>query len=528
MVKQYDLENQTLFLDNLKKVDPGKEAIVDLSLSSAIELNYGEMENLANRMAQGLIDKGIKQGEFVAYILPNWWEFVVATLAIWKVGATACPILPALRDHEVSFIMKKSKSKILIFPEEYRNYQYEPMVDRIAAELPCLESKVVIKSRDPHDLQHCLGGLASSVPDLEEINRRSPNSETNAQLLFTSGTTGEPKGVVQTHGSLSFAVEAHRKALRLTEEDTIWVPSPIAHQTGFLYGMIVAFNLGAKQVVQAKWSVETARLAIEEHGSTFVQAAMPFLADISRDANPPKGLKIFVATGAAVPRQLAYDATAALECKVVGGWGSTETCLVSVNSPFSNDERVWGTDGQVIEGMEMKITDDEGNEVAPGVEGMYRVKTPAMFKTYLGHHDWYEDSIDENGFFITGDLATMDEDGYLNITGRVKDIVNRGGEKIPVVEIENLLYQHENIKDVAIVGMPDPRLGERICAYVTLKEQMDFSLEDITSYLDSKNVAKIYWPEHLELIDELPRTITGKVQKYVLRQMITEKLQVKS
>ncbi|TCP28757.1 cyclohexanecarboxylate-CoA ligase [Scopulibacillus darangshiensis] len=528
MGKECQPEKEPLFLDHLKKVDPGKAAIVDLSLSAPIELNYGQLENLANRTAQGLIEKGIKPGEFVAYMMPNSWEFVVVTLAIWKIGAAACPILPTLRDREVSFIMEKSRSKMLIVPKEFNHYQYKAMADRIKLNLIDLESIVVIKSRDPFDIEHCLGGLAQNEPDLEEVNGRSPTTLTDAQLLFTSGTTGEPKGVIHTHGTLSYAVHAHTKTLGLTGRDAIWVPSPLAHQTGFLYGMIVALSLGAKQVLEAKWDVETARRAIEDYGSTFVQAATPFLADISREPNPPIGLKIFVATGASVPRRLAHDATSALGCKVVGGWGSTETCLVSVGSPFSNDEKEWGTDGQVIEGMEMKITDNEGNEVTPGREGMYRVKTPATFTTYLGHHDWYGDVIDENGFFITGDLATIDKDGYLSITGRVKDIINRGGEKIPVVDIENILYMHENIKDVAIVGMPDERLGERICAYVSLKVPQAFSLEDLTSFLESRNTAKIYWPEHLELIDELPRTVTGKVQKYILRQMIADKLQIKS
>ncbi|GGE33443.1 cyclohexanecarboxylate-CoA ligase [Pullulanibacillus camelliae] len=528
MINHYNLDNEPLFLERLATVDPKKEAVVDLSTETAITLNYGQLNDLANRTAQGLLNHGIKPGEFVAYILPNSWEFVVTTLAIWKIGATACPILPALRDHEVAFIMEKSKSRILIIPESYRKFDYQPMVDRIAPKLPHLETTLTITSRDPLDMTACLGGLAAEAPDMKTIEALWPKASTNAQLLFTSGTTGEPKGVIHTHGTLSFAVHAHTKTLRLTDQDGIWIPSPMAHQTGFLYGMIVALSLGAKQICQAIWHVDTARQAIEEHGATFVQAAMPFLADISRDKRPPKGLKIFVATGAAVPRQLAHDATAALECHVVGGWGSTETCLVSVGSPYSNSEKAWSTDGRVIEGMEMKITDDEGNELPRGEEGMYRVKTPATFTTYLDHHDWYEESIDENGFFITGDLAIMDEEGYLSITGRVKDIVNRGGEKIPVVEIENLLYEHEEIKDVAIVGMPDPRLGERICAFVTLKTNKAFTLEDITSYLEAKGVAKIYWPEHLELIDELPRTVTGKVQKYVLRQMITDKITTKA
>ncbi|GGH78108.1 acyl-coenzyme A synthetase/AMP-(fatty) acid ligase [Pullulanibacillus pueri] len=528
MVKSLILDKEPLFLETLKTVDPQKEAIVDLSNDTPIILNYGQLEELANRTAQGLLDKGIKPGDFVAYILPNSWEFVVTTLAVWKIGATSCPILPALRDHEVSFILNKSKSKILIVPEEYRNFKYKPMVDRMAPSLQYLESTVVVTTRDPHDKENRLGGLAKEEPNLEALKELHPTTYTNAQLLFTSGTTGEPKGVIHTHGALSFAVHAHTRTLRLTSEDNIWVPSPLAHQTGLLYGMIVALSLGAKQILQAVWNVDTARTAIEGYGATFVQAAMPFLADISRDAHPPKGLRIFVATGAAVPRQLAHDATEALECRVIGGWGSTESCLIAVGSPYSDDDREWGSDGRVIEGLEMKVTDEAGNELPRGEEGMYRVKSPALFKTYLDHHEWYEEAIDDQGFFITGDLATMDEDGYLNLTGRIKDIVNRGGEKIPVVELENILYGHENIKDIAIVGMPDPRLGERICAFVTLKEKSDFTLQDITSFLEAKGVAKIYWPEHLEFIDEQPRTASGKIQKYVLRNMIAEKVAAKA
>ncbi|WEG14862.1 AMP-binding protein [Pullulanibacillus sp. KACC 23026] len=528
MTNIFDLKSEPLFLDRLQSVDPKKLAVIDLSLDNPIMLNYGQLEELSNRTAQGLLNYGVKPGDFVAYQLPNSWEFVVVTLAIWKIGAAACPILPALRDREVTFIMEKTKSRLLIIPDDYRKFEYEPMVDRLASKLPNLETKIVIKSRNPMDVKGCLGGLADHDPDLERLNQLRPNSETNSEILFTSGTTGEPKGVIHTHGTLSFAVRAHRKALKLTENDVIWIPSPIAHQTGFLYGMVAALGLGATQVCQAVWNVETARKAIEEYGATFVQAAMPFLADISRDANPPKGLRIFVATGAAVPRQLAREATKALECHVVGGWGSTETCLVAVGSPYEDGDKAWGTDGRVIEGMEMKITDEAGNELPRGKEGMYRVKTPAMFTTYLDHHEWYEQAIDENGFFITGDLAIMDEEGFLNITGRIKDIVNRGGEKIPVVEIENVLYEHPNIQDAAIVGMPDPRLGERICAFITLKEKTPFALEDITSYLESKGVAKIYWPEHLELIDVLPRTVTGKVQKYVLRELISDKRKIKA
>lgn len=518
-------ENELLILNKIGLIAPGQQALVDLNAPSPIRLSYGELNLLADRAAQGLIDRGVKEGDHVTYLLPNYWEFAAVTLAIWKAGAVACPMLPALREREITFIMNKSHSKILIIPSEFRGFEYGPLIEGIRSGLPELESLITIRSRDPKDLAGCLGGLAGSEPDLDELERRRPDFDSPAQLLFTSGTTGEPKGVIHTHGSLGHGVSAHVRGLGLTPEDTIWVPSPMAHQTGFLYGMCMAFYLGAKQVCQAAWDVETARAAIEEHGATFVQAAMPFLADLTRDDYPPQGLRIFIATGAPVPRNLAQEARDRLKCKVAGGWGSTETCMISVGSVTSYDESSWNTDGKVIAGREMKVCDEHGRTLPPGQEGLFKVKTPAMFIAYLDHPEWYEAAVDTEEFFNTGDMAVIDEQGNVRLTGRVKDIINRGGVKIPVSEIENLLYQFEPLRDVAVVGMPDPRLNERICAYVSLKNPQDsIALGDVTSFLLSKGVTKIYWPERLEIIPEMPRTTTGKIQKYVLRQMIADKL----
>jgi len=526
MITEKQMDNERLFLSRLDRTDPTRIAVVDLGEgSSRFVLTHAELDNLSNRAAQGLIDRGVKEGENVAYLLPNGWEFVVLTVAIWKIGAVACPMLPALREREIPFIMGKSKSRVLIIPKEYRRFQYEPLIEKIRSEMPGLQHLITIDAREPSDLAHCLGGLAANEPDLAEIARRRPGPESPAQLLFTSGTTGEPKGVIHTHGTLGHGVSAHAEGLGLTAEDTIWVPSPMAHQTGFLYGMGMAFYVGAKQVCQASWDVGTARLAIEQHGATFVQAAMPFLADLTREERPPQGLRIFIATGAPVPRKLAQEAVGRLNCKVAGGWGSTESCMISVGSVLNYSESSWNSDGQVIAGREMKVVDEEGRTLPPGQEGLFKVKTPAMFTAYLDHPEWYEAAVDADGFFNTGDLAVIDEQGNLRLTGRVKDVINRGGVKIPVAEIENLLYRMEGLKDVAVVGMPDPRLNERICVYVTMIDpDASIRLEDITAYLQSQGVTKIYWPERLELIREMPRTTTGKIQKYVLRQMIADKL----
>lgn len=519
-------ENEILFLNRFDKANPGSPAVVDLSEADAKILSYRELNRLADRAAQGLINLGVEKGENVAYLLPNGWEFVALTLAIWKIGAVACPMLPALREREIPFIMNRSKSKVLIIPTEYRGFRYRPLIESIRSELPGLQALIEIEARDPNDLKTCLGGLAAEDPNLDLIAARRPGPSDAAQLLFTSGTTGEPKGVIHTHGTLAHGCSAHAHGMGLTSEDTIWIPSPMAHQTGFLYGMSLALYLGSKQVVQGHWDVRTARVAIEEHGATFVQAAMPFLADLTREEQPPKGLRIFIATGAPVPRKLAQEAKERLACKVAGGWGSTESCMISVGSIRDYNDFSWNSDGQVIAGREMKVTDEDGRTLPPGQEGLFKVKTPAMFTAYLDHPEWYEAAVDADGFFNTGDLAVIDEFGNVRLTGRVKDVINRGGVKIPVAEIENLLYQFEPIKDAAVVGMPDPRLNERICAYVTLMDpEASLTLEDITSYLKSQGVTKIYWPERVEIIGDMPRTTTGKIQKYVLRNWITDKLE---
>ncbi|SDO40371.1 cyclohexanecarboxylate-CoA ligase [Paenibacillus sp. yr247] len=525
MMVSNKLDNDLLFLNRFVNAAPHKDAIVDLSYTSKIVLSKGELDDLANRVAKGLIDRGVQPGENVAYLLPNGWEFVVLTLAIWKIGAVACPMLPALREREIPFIMNRSRSRLLILPTSFHNFKYGPLIESVCSEIPGMEHFITVDSRDPKDLTRCLGGLADQDPDFDELERRRPGSDSPAQLLFTSGTTGEPKGVIHTHGTLSHGVSAHVEGLGLTSEDTLWIPSPMAHQTGFLYGMIMAMYIGATQVCQAEWNMAKARMAIEEHGATFVQAAMPFLADLTREERPPQGLRIFIATGAPVPRSLALEASERLNCKVAGGWGSTESCMISVGSVKSYNESCWNSDGQIIAGREMKVTDEQGQTLPPGQEGLFKVKTPAMFTAYLDHPEWYEAAVDEEGFFNTGDLAIIDGAGNLHLTGRVKDIINRGGIKIPVAEIENLLYQMEDLRDVAVVGMPCPRLNERICVYATLNN-MDchVAIEDLTSFLKDKGVTKIYWPERLETLQEMPRTTTGKIQKYVLRQMIADKL----
>ena len=262
-------------------------------------------------------------------------------------------------------------------------------------------------------------------------------------------------------------------------------------------------------------------------GVTFVQAATPFLADLTRVAEErgetPERLKTFVATGAAIPRELARRSREVLGAEVGGAWGTTESCLGCAFAPGDPPERAWGTDGRALTGVQLRITDDEGHELAPGEEGNFEVHTDCLFQGYLNRPELTAEALTPDGWYRTGDLARIDDGGYVRITGRVKDVINRGGEKVPVAEVEQLLHAHPAVREVAIVAMPDERLGERACAFVVPDDdatELDF--DAMLAYLDSRRVAKPYWPERLELVQSLPRTPSGKIQKFVLRARARE------
>ncbi len=302
----------------------------------------------------------------------------------------------------------------------------------------------------------------------------------------------------------------------------IYVPSPLAHQTGFLYGMWIAIRLGVAQVLQEVWDPEVGLEAMRGFGVTFVQAATPFLADLTRVASEtgerPEQLRTFVATGAAIPRDLARRSREVLGAEVGGAWGTTESCLGCAFAPGEEPELAWDSDGRALAGVALRVVDDDGRPLDAGEEGNFEVYTDCLFEGYLNRPELTAEAVTDDGWYRTGDLARIDVHGYVRITGRVKDVINRGGEKVPVAEIEQLLHAHPAVRDVAIVAMPDERLGERACAFVVGELDFDTMLE----YLDSHRVSKTYWPERLELVDTLPRTPSGKIQKFVLRAQARE------
>ena len=517
------------------------ERPADLAIAEAASASHqgrtwtwAELDHQADQLATFLLDLGVQAGEPVAYQLPNRGEFVAITLATLRIGAVCCPLMPIFRQREMAFMLARSRARVLFVPATFRGRDHAAETAAVLAgpEHPPVDHVVVLdapenahfkneKAERPvvgparwHDYSTALGRV-----DRAAVGRRAPEPTDRAQLLFTSGTSGEPKGVIQRMDRLSRAAAMEVRHLGLDRSDRVFIPSPLAHQTGFLYGMWLAFVLGVPQILQPVWDGAAALAALRRHAGTFVQAATPFLADlvdaVGRTGQAPDALRIFVATGAAVPRGLAEQATRSLGAAVCGAWGTTETGLGSLAAPADEPAMVWGSDGRALRDIRLRITDDDGNVLAPGQEGNFEVHSPTLFEGYLDRPDETARVVTPDGWYRSGDLAVIDAAGYVRITGRVKDVINRGGEKVPVAEIEQLLHTHPLVSEVAIVAMPDQRLGERACAFAVAGPGFDF--EAMKRFLDERHVAKQYWPERLELVDAMPRNPVGKIKKFVLR-----------
>lgn len=338
-------------------------------------------------------------------------------------------------------------------------------------------------------------------------------------LMYTSGTTGEPKGVMHTSNTLFSNLHAYIAAMELGHDDVVLGASPMAHLTGYAYLAMLPLILNATTVLQDIWEARRALQIACAEGVTFSMASTPFVADLCNavEAGEPTtpGFNKFCCAGAPIPPVLIERAASILGMRLCSAWGMTENGAVTVTEPSRAMDKSGVSDGRPLPGMELKVVDANGHSLPAGESGALLVRGASLFGGYLKRPQLNATSAD--GWFDTGDVATIDAEGYIRITGRTKDVVIRGGENIPVVEIENLLYQHPAIAVVAIVGCPDRRLGERVCAFVSLKPGARFDFQEMVGYLEGRQVAKQYWPERLEIVEDLPRTPSGKLQKFKLR-----------
>ncbi len=511
------------YFDAALAQNPDEIAIVDFRAESGkkITVTYRELDERANQVAVALAHFGIEKQDVVSFQLPNWWEFVVIHLACLRIGAVSNPLMPIFRERELSFMVDYAESKILIVPKLFRGFDHEQMIENMRDKLPHLRHLFVVggtgdNSFEKSLLKHKVSGDTQALFKKRELN---PNDV--VLLMYTSGTTGMPKGVMHSANTFLFSVHQMIERCALSEDDNIFMGSPLAHLTGFLAGMWLPIVLKTKAILLDTWNVGLAWRLMAEERASFAMGATPFLSDLtnseSADECNSERFRVFVCGGAPIPRVLAEKAVAKLDIHLIAVWGMTECGVVTTTQLDDPREKVVGTDGKAVPGSAVKVVDDQNNPLPTGVEGRLVEASPSTFVGYLKKPEAYV--LDADGFFDTGDLATMDEDGYIRITGRSKDIIIRGGENIPIVEVENLLYTHRDIVDCAVVAMPDERLGEIGCCFVTLEEGTNFTFNDMKAFLVEHKLAKNYFPEHLEVIPAMPRTASGKIQKFELREI---------
>ena len=508
----------TDFFDSAVAATPDKTAIID----SRSSITYRDLAEQVTRCAHGLLALGLRAGDVMALQLPNWKEFLILHLAATRIGIVSSLITPGSRDRELMQMLRLCDACLLVIPDEFRGHDYCAMAGRVRGALPDLRHVLVV-GQPASEAEIAWGTFIATTHAPIEPPRPHANDAANevTEIVFTSGATGEPKGVMHTSNTIVAPQLALAASLQLTHSDVVHIASTIAHQTGFLNGVRLPIQLGSTVVLQEVWRAEQLVEWIARYRITVSSGSATFLLDLLRAKNLAQcdlsSLRIFRCGGGPIPRALLHEAREKLpQVAIHCGWGQTENAVVTLTRIGDPDEKILNTDGRAQPGMDVRVVDDRMQLLAPATEGRLQCRGPFMFVGYVKQEALTRENFDDE-WFDTGDLATLDAEGYVRITGRLKDIIIRGGENIPVKYVEDMLYEDARVRDAAIVAMPDPRLGERACAFVICREGQSLNRHDMQAFLSGRGVAKVYWPERLEIVRELPRTANGKIRKADLR-----------
>ncbi|HAI7253763.1 TPA: medium-chain fatty-acid--CoA ligase [Escherichia coli] len=502
---------------------PDKIAVVD---NHGASYTYSALDHAASCLANWMLAKGIESGDRIAFQLPGWCEFTVIYLACLKIGAVSVPLLPSWREAELVWVLNKCQAKMFFAPTLFKQTRPVDLILLLQNQLPQLQQIVGVDKLAPATSSLSLSQIiADNTPLTTAI---TVHGDELAAVLFTSGTEGLPKGVMLTHNNILASERAYCARLNLTWQDVFMMPAPLGHATGFLHGVTAPFLIGARSVLLDIFTPDACLALLEQQRCTCMLGATPFVYDLlnllEKQPADLSALRFFLCGGTTIPKKVAR------ECqqhgiKLLSVYGSTESsphAVVNLDDPLS---RFMHTDGYAAAGVEIKVVDDARKTLPPGYEGEEASRGPNVFMGYFDEPELTARALDEEGWYYSGDLCRMDEAGYIKITGRKKDIIVRGGENISSREVEDILLQHPKIHDACVVAMPDERLGERSCAYVVLKApHHSLSLEEVVAFFSRKRVAKYKYPEHIVVIEKLPRTASGKIQKFLLRKDIMRRL----
>lgn len=502
---------------------PDKIAVVD---NHGASYTYSALDHAASCLANWMLAKGIESGDRIAFQLPGWCEFTVIYLACLKIGAVSVPLLPSWREAELVWVLNKCQAKMFFAPTLFKQTRPVDLILPLQNQLPQLQQIVGVDKLAPATSSLSLSQIIADNTSL--TTAITTHGDELAAVLFTSGTEGLPKGVMLTHNNILTSERAYCARLNLTWQDVFMMPAPLGHATGFLHGVTAPFLIGARSVLLDIFTPDACLALLEQQRCTCMLGATPFVYDLlnvlEKQPADLSALRFFLCGGTTIPKKVARECQQR-GIKLLSVYGSTESsphALVNLDDPLS---RFMHTDGYAAAGVEIKVVDDARKTLPPGCEGEEASRGPNVFMGYFDEPELTARALDEEGWYYSGDLCRMDEAGYIKITGRKKDIIVRGGENISSREVEDILLQHPKIHDACVVAMSDERLGERSCAYVVLKApHHSLSLEEVVAFFSRKRVAKYKYPEHIVVIEKLPRTTSGKIQKFLLRKDIMRRL----
>lgn len=482
----------------------------------------------AEALAASLRDRGLRPGDVVAFQLPNWIEALVLDLAASMLGLVVAPIVPIYRDAEAAYMLADCGAKAAFVPTQYRGYDYLAMMQRLAPQLPDLQFISTVRATPQLRDGDSYETLIAARKKLGSRVKVDPNAI--KLILYTSGTTGRPKGVLHSHNTMAHSVWRAMQHWGQGADDTMLMASPVTHITGFGSGLELPLLCGTRTVVMERWNAAEGVALIEREQATISMGATPFLHELLAEAELQgrrlPSLRSYACGGAAVPPALVRKAAQALDnCRAFRVFGSSEVPLTTLGFVGAGQtELAAETDGEIVH-YEVRVIDDEGRIVAVGEEGEICVRGPAMLLGYADPQQSAE-AFDADGYFLSGDLGYLTPENAIVISGRKKDLINRGGEKISAKEVEDILHLHPAIEEAAVIAMPHERLGETVCAYVTLKSGQALNFAQMTGHVAGAGVAKQKYPEYLVVLDAFPRTASGKIRKDQLRIDIRARLQL--
>jgi len=513
--------------DKATDLYPGKEALVD----DNSRLTYSQLRDKVDRLAIALIKLGIEEQDRVLLQLPNWSEFVYSYFALQKIGAIAVLLVPRHAQTEIVHLCHLTGATAWILPEKYRNIDYMPIIEDVLQANPQLEHIILVRGKEKErfpNLEKLIQNAELSEDSIHELADRRPDPMEVAHMGPTGGTTGLPKVATRTHNDLICDVEYKARAWELKNNDICLTMAPVGHDMTFTVNICgTIFTFGKLVLLDSTMPEDFCKTVQREKATCAV--TVPALAtrianfEGLKDYEMSSLLKLHVG-GAPSPPDLVRAIHEKIGCKYVIGLGSTEglNCMTRLDYDL---DTICSTSGRpCCPYTEYKIIDQAERELPLNTEGELVAKGPDVFSGYFNAPEENRKSFTGDGFFKTGDLATIDDLGRIKITGRIKDIILRGGENIIPAEIEKLIITHPGVKDVSVIGMPDKELGERICAYIKPVSGANLSFEEIISFLKGKAASVLQLPERIEFIDSIPLTKVGKADKRALKEDIKRRL----